>query len=234
MSSSPAKFISQGAIIQEFRIGSSGRNIVLGFNTASEYRNNPPHFGENIGRIANRLKDAKINNLNGRTYQLTPNDGPNSLHGGVKGWGVRDWAGPTTETRGDKEAVVYKYTSQDMEEGFPGKVEVSVAYTHHEEPSGEEGVNKTVLEIEYEAKLVGDDVDETVINITNHRYVRSLASSRIKANIQNIVTSTSAAPTQSMVLLPSSRPPTTSRWTQPASLFQLLSSHTPRSLQTFL
>lgn len=172
MSSPSVKFISQGAILQEFLVGPGARNIVLGFNTASEYRTNPAHFGATIGRVANRLKDAKINSLNETTYHLTANDGPNSLHGGPNGWGLKDWTGPTLESRGkDRETVVYKYLSPHMDEKFPGAVETTVAYTAYEEPSGEEGVNKAVLEMEYEAKLIGDEVEETVINITNHRYV---------------------------------------------------------------
>lgn len=171
MSTPSVKFISQGAIIQEFPVGPEGRNIVLGFNTAPEYRTNPAHFGATIGRVANRLKDANIQSLNGTSYPLIANDGPNCLHGGPKGWGVKDWTGPTLESRGvDRRTVIYKYTSPHMDEGFPGTVEVSVAYTAYEEPANEDDVKKAVLEIEYEAALVGDEVEETVINMTNHRY----------------------------------------------------------------
>lgn len=173
MSSSPlVKFISQGAIIQELLVGPSARNIVLGFNDASEYRENPAHFGETIGRVANRLKDAKLDSLNGAVYHLAANDPPNSLHGGYKGWGLVDWTGPNVEKRGnDRETAVYKYRSVHMEEGFPGTVDVSVAYTAYEEATEEEGVKKTVIEMEYKASLVGDEVDETAINMTNHRSV---------------------------------------------------------------
>lgn len=170
MSSTSVKFIPQGAIVQKLLVGSGARNIVLNFNTAAEYRTNPAHFGATIGRVANRLKDAKLNSLNGTSYTLAANDAPNSLHGGYKGWGVMDWAGPTIENRvKDRETIVYKYRSVHMEEGFPGTVDVSVAYTVYEEATEEDGVKKTVLEMEYEAKLVGDEVEETAINITNHR-----------------------------------------------------------------
>lgn len=182
MSSSPAKFISQGAIVKELLVGPGAQNIVLGFNDVSEYRSNPAHFGATIGRVANRLKDAKLDSLNGSVYHLAANDPPNSLHGGYKGWGLMDWAGPTIENRGnDRETVVYKYRSVHMEEGFPGTVDVSVAYTAYEEPTEEEGVVKTVLEIEYEAKLFGDEVGETAINMTNHRCGPSCLSGKWNA-----------------------------------------------------
>lgn len=171
MSSTSVKFIPQGAIIQEFLVGPDSRNIVLSFNTAAEYRSNPAHFGATIGRVANRLKNAKLDCLNGTVYPLAVNDPPNSLHGGIKGWGAVDWTGPTVENRvSGRETVVYKYRSVHMEEGFPGTVDVSVAYTAYEEATDEAGVTKTVLEMEYEANLVGEDVEETAINITNHRY----------------------------------------------------------------
>ncbi|KAL0639176.1 hypothetical protein Q9L58_001862 [Maublancomyces gigas] len=171
MSSTSVKFIPQGAIIQEFLVGPDSRNIVLSFNTAAEYRSNPAHFGATIGRVANRLKNAKLDCLNGTVYPLAVNDPPNSLHGGIKGWGAVDWTGPTVENRvSGRETVVYKYRSVHMEEGFPGTVDVSVAYTAYEEATEEAGVTKTVLEMEYEANLVGEDVEETAINITNHSY----------------------------------------------------------------
>lgn len=170
MSPPSVKFINQGAILQEFRVGPENRNIVLGFNTAAEYRNNPAHFGATIGRVANRLKNAELSSLNGTVWPLTANDGPNTLHGGPVGWGLKDWTGPGLASRGvDRETVVYKYTSPHMDENFPGTVEVEVAYTAYEEPSAEEGVTVTVLEMDYEAKLVGDEVEETAINMTNHR-----------------------------------------------------------------
>lgn len=156
------KFLSLGAIIQEFNI--KGRNIVQGFSTAEEYKKyNGPFFGETIGRVANRISNAKINDLNGRSYALEANNGPNALHGGVNGWGKRVFEGPINTQRGGKDAILFKYISAHMEEGYPGTVEVRVWYTQEKEQE------KEVLHIEYEAELVGDEVQETVVNITNHR-----------------------------------------------------------------
>lgn len=163
------QFLQLGAIIQELRVG--GINIVQNFPSAEDYQKyNSPFFGETIGRVANRISGAKIQNLNGQSYQLEANNGKNALHGGSKGWGKRIFKGPTPVNKDRKEAVVFKYTSADGEEGYPGTVDFSVTYTASTEQEG--GKEKVVLEIEYEAELAGpDNVQETVINATNHRCV---------------------------------------------------------------
>ncbi|KAL7273086.1 hypothetical protein RUND412_004084 [Rhizina undulata] len=159
------KFINQGAILQEFIV--DGQNIVVGYNAESQYRTNPFHFGATIGRVANRIKNAKIDNLNGQSYALPANNGPNSLHGGAEGWGLKDFEGPKLGLRNGRETAVYTYVSPHLDQGYPGVVEVEVAYTGYEKE--ENGVKKVVLEVEYEAKLV-DGAEETPLNITNHSY----------------------------------------------------------------
>jgi aldose 1-epimerase len=162
-------FLPQGGIIQEFKI--AGTNVVLGFPSAESYRTkHNPFFGENIGRVANRISGAKINNLNGKSYDLAVNNGPNTLHGGAVGWGKKDFEGPTPVNRNGKESVMFKYLSKDGEEGFPGTVELRLWYIASIEKV--DGVEKTSLEIEYEVELVGDEVEETVVAVTNHRYVK--------------------------------------------------------------
>jgi aldose 1-epimerase len=171
---SPVKILPLGAIIQELRVG--GINIVQGFAEQEHYPvYNAPYFGETIGRIANRIKGAKLNSLNGgQTYQLAVNDGPNNLHGGIDSWGKKIWDGPTPvparaipglEGLEGAESTRYTLTSEDGEEGFPGKVEVSVVYTVGKQV--QDGNEVVVLAMEYEADLVGG-ADETVINMTNH------------------------------------------------------------------
>jgi aldose 1-epimerase len=158
-------FLPLGAIIQEFRVG--GQNIVLGFPTQDHYvKHNTPHYGATIGRVANRIKNGHIDVLNGREYQLNQNNGPNALHGGPTGWGKRVFDGPHTVQRHGRDALLFKYRCVDGEEGYPGTVEVRVWYT-----ASKEGEAKTVLTAEYEVEFVGDECEETVVNITNHRYV---------------------------------------------------------------
>jgi len=162
MSSPNFKFINRGAILQEFLVG--GQNIVLNFNTAEEYADNPSHFGATIGRVANRIANAKITSLNDKSVELEANNGPNSLHGGKLGWGKQEWKGPELLNVDGIESVKYKYLSRDGDQGFPGEVEVSVLYKPSEGSDG-----KVRLEMVYEAKLLGG-AEETVVNITNHSY----------------------------------------------------------------
>ncbi|KAI1344493.1 galactose mutarotase-like protein [Xylariaceae sp. FL0016] len=169
-------FLPLGAIIQSFTVG--GVDIVQGFPTQELYvSHNSPFFGETIGRVANRISNAKLNSLNGKSYSLTANNGPNTLHGGPKGWGKRVWNGPKPvgirkipglegELKGG-ESVEFVLDSEDGDEGFPGQVVAKVTYTAGKIVEG--GKEVTVLGFEYEAELVGG-ADETVINMTNHSY----------------------------------------------------------------
>lgn len=153
-------FLPLGAIIQEFIV--DGHNIVQGFKTQEDYvQYNSPFFGATIGRVANRVKDAKLP-VNGQIYNLVANEGSNSLHGGAKGWDKRIFEGPTPVNRNGTEAVLFKYLSKDGEEGYPGTVEIRVWYSAKEEDG------KKVLDIEYEVELVGDEASETSVNVTNH------------------------------------------------------------------
>ena len=160
-------FLSLGAIVHTFRVG--GLKIVQNFPTTALYEKyNDPFFGETIGRVANRISGAKINNLNGRSYQLAANNGPNALHGGVRGWGKRTFEGPKTVTRNGKEVIAFTYVSADGEEGYPGEVELRVFYSTS--TSHIEGKAVVDLDIEYEAELLsGSGVEETAVAVTNHR-----------------------------------------------------------------
>lgn len=175
MTDAPFTFLPLGAIIQSIKVKDT--NIVLGFPTQEQYvQYNTPYFGETIGRVANRIKGAKLDNVNGQVYPLAANNGPNTLHGGNVGWGKRIWKGPTpvgikqipgVEGLQGGESVAFTLVSEDGDEGFPGTVETTVIYT-----AGTQTVNGKevlVLGIEYEAKLV-DGADETPINLTNHSY----------------------------------------------------------------
>jgi aldose 1-epimerase len=157
-------FLPQGAIIQEFKV--KGHNIVQSFPRAELY-NDAPFFGETIGRTSNRIENATINSLNGKSYELAANSGPNSLHGGNIGFGKRPFGGPQPVERGGREAVKFTYLSPDGEEGYPGTIELRVWYIAWE--GEEDGVPKVYLEAEYEVEMVGDECEETVVGITNHR-----------------------------------------------------------------
>ncbi|KAI0007288.1 galactose mutarotase-like protein [Xylariaceae sp. FL0662B] len=188
-------FLPLGAIIQSFTIG--GVNIVQGFPTQELYvAHNSPYFGETIGRVANRISNAQLASLNGRSYSLAANNGTNCLHGGLEGWGKKIWDGPKPvgvrkipglegEFRGG-ETVEFVLRSKDGEEGFPGEVVAKVFYTVGK--LVERGKEVTVLGIEYEAELVGG-ADETVINMTNHSYFNLTGGPTIEGTVVQLCTS---------------------------------------------
>jgi aldose 1-epimerase len=123
-------------------------DVVLGYETLADYVKNPRYFGALIGRYANRIAGGKFS-LNGVEYQLARNNGPNHLHGGVKGFDKRVWR--TT----DGEHL--EYFSPDGEENYPGNLNVAVDYSLNDENE---------LRIDYHATTDKD----TIVNLTNHSY----------------------------------------------------------------
>jgi aldose 1-epimerase len=193
MTDAPFAFLPLGAIIQTFVV--NGTNIVQGFPTQEQYiEHNGPYFGETIGRVANRIKGAKLDDINGKSYDLIANEGPNSLHGGKDGWGKRIWDGPkpvgTREIPGVEglkggESVEFTLVSEDGDQGYPGTIEAKVIYTTGtQDVDGKEAI---VLGIEYEAKLVGG-ADETVINMTNHSYFNLTGDSTVEGTVLTLHT----------------------------------------------
>ncbi len=125
------------------------RDVVLGFDTLTDYETQTAFIGATVGRCANRIGGSRFT-LNGREYPLPANEGPNLLHGGV-GFDKQIWAYEEAE-RGVKLSL----TSPDMDQGFPGQLKASVTYT----------LDGTALTISYSA--VSDR--DTVCNLTNHSY----------------------------------------------------------------
>lgn len=138
-------------------------NITLGFSSLEGYLARHPFFGSTVGRYGNRIAKGKFK-LDGKEYTLATNNGPNHLHGGIKGFDAVVWKGvpftAATDTREDKldgAGVRFTYTSPDGEEGYPGKLEVMVDYLL---------TNSNELRIDYVAKTD----KPTVVNLTNHCY----------------------------------------------------------------
>ena len=99
-------------------------DIVLGFDNLEQYLKGHPYFGCTVGRVANRIAKGRFT-LDGKTYTLATNNGPNHLHGGLKGFDKVVWkAEPQTGA-----AVKFTYTSPDGEEGYPGTLAVAVTMT---------------------------------------------------------------------------------------------------------
>jgi len=173
------KFLAHGAAIQEFKV--FDQNIVLGFPEAKFYKShNAPYFGETIGRTTNRVKNARLSSLNGRTYELQANESPNTLHGGAQGWGKQDFEGPNPVNRDGKEGVMFTYLSKDGEEGYPGTVKCTVWYVASTENE------QIVLDVEYQVEFVGDECAETVVGVTNHRYIESVLRSPLPSLLASL------------------------------------------------
>ena len=122
--------MTYGAIITSIRTPDrTGQiaDITLGFDSLDGYVAGSPYFGAIVGRYANRIAGGRFT-LDGVTYQLARNNGPNNLHGGVRGFDKVLWTAAPFE-RDDVVGVTFSYESPDGEEGFPGAVSVRVAYT---------------------------------------------------------------------------------------------------------
>ncbi len=123
--------ISYGGIITSLktpdRTGALA-DIVLGFDSLSPYLAGTPYFGAIIGRYGNRIGGAQFA-LDGVTHPLPANDGPNHLHGGMRGFDKVVWRGEPFRDETGQAGVRFHYTSLDGEEGYPGTLQVQVTYT---------------------------------------------------------------------------------------------------------
>jgi aldose 1-epimerase len=147
-----------GGIITSFLVpDKSGKmtDVVLGHNDVDSYVKVNPYFGALIGRYGNRIGKGKFS-LEGKEYQVTVNDGVNSLHGGKKGFDKVVWDAKEVKTA-DAVGLELKYMSKDGEEGYPGNLKVSATYWL---------TNKNEFKIDYTA--VTDKA--TVVNLTQHNY----------------------------------------------------------------
>ncbi|HEX5151410.1 MAG TPA: aldose epimerase family protein [Parafilimonas sp.] len=129
-------------------------SIIIGFDSLSPYLKQPPYFGALVGRYGNRIGKAQFK-LGDSVYHLAANNGPNSLHGGLKGFDKVVWE--TSVPDSTQPSLTLKYLSKDGEEGYPGNLDVTVVYTL----SDDDG-----LKIDYTATTD----KPTPVNLTNHSY----------------------------------------------------------------
>lgn len=147
-------------------------DIVLGFDNLDGYVAKNPYFGALVGRYANRIANAEFT-LGLKAYHLAKNNGPNSLHGGLKGFDKVVWkTKPVYVDEGP--AIELSYLSPDGEENFPGNLDVTVRYTL---------TDKNELKIDYRATTD----QETVLNLTNHSYF-NLAGHAAGSILDHLVT----------------------------------------------
>ena len=130
--------------------------VVLGFDSLHSYLGRHPKFGATVGRYANRIKNAEFQ-LDNRLWHLEKNNKQHSIHGGTQGFNRRVFETDTFYICKDTATVVFKYRSVHMEGGFPGNLDLRVAYklTHR---------NEVILE------YTATTDRPTVINFTNHSF----------------------------------------------------------------
>jgi len=131
------------------------QNIILGFDTLQPYLAGVPFFGATVGRYANRIANAKFT-LDGKQYDLSRNDGPNSLHGGSRGFDKRIWKAEPSQGNSGAELRL-TYVSAAGEEGYPGELTAHVSYRLSDDDR---------LAIEYSATTTAP----TPVNLANHAY----------------------------------------------------------------
>lgn len=147
--------ITYGATIQSIQYGD--KDVVLGYDTIAEYEENDGYLGATIGRVGNRIAGGRFM-LNGQEIQLACNETERCghLHGGIYGFDKKIW--DYTVLREDSQpAVRFDMVSEDGEENYPGRLEVSVTFSLSDDD---------VLELAYNAKTDKD----TPVNLTNHSY----------------------------------------------------------------
>jgi len=153
-----ARIITYGAILVSLKApDKSGKldDIVLGYDSLSQYIANSPYFGAIVGRYGNRIGKARFS-LNGHEYTLAENNGPNSLHGGNKGFDKVVWNVNDADSK-EGRSLALTYLSKDGEEGYPGNLSVEVIYTLND---------SNELRIDYRATTD----KPTVVNLTHHSY----------------------------------------------------------------
>jgi len=152
------KAITYGCIITSIRTPDrTGKvaDIVLGFDSLDGYLKDSPYFGAVVGRYGNRIAKGQFT-LDGKTYTLATNNGPNHLHGGNKGFDKVVWKA-SEKSSADGVGVVFTRVSPDGEEGYPGNLQATVTYTL---------TDRNELVVDYHA---GTD-KATPVNLTQHSY----------------------------------------------------------------
>ena len=141
-------------------------DVVLGHDSLGGYLEANPYFGSVVGRYCNRIAGGQFT-LNDSTYVLARNNGPNHLHGGIKGFDKANWSIESLIEEEGRVGVILGYVSADGEEGYPGELTVKVTYTLSEENSA--------LAVDYEATTTR----ATPVNLTQHSYFNLAGSGDI-------------------------------------------------------
>ena len=150
--------VTYGGIIISLRVPDRDGNfddVVLGFDNLDGYIKSPPYFGAIIGRYGNRIAKGRFT-LDGKTYRLAVNNGPNHLHGGIKAFDKVVWNAQELKNA-ESVGVAFQHTSPDGDEGYPGTLNVQVTYML---------TDRNELAVDYRATTD----KATPINLTQHTY----------------------------------------------------------------
>jgi aldose 1-epimerase len=150
--------MTYGGIIVSIRAparDSTVDDVVLGYDNLDGYVKDSPYFGAIVGRYANRIAHGRFR-LDGQTYRLATNDGPNALHGGLRGFDKVVWNAEPFE-RADSVGVTLTYVSPDGDQGYPGRLTATVTYTV---------THDNTLVVDYQATTD----KATPVNLTQHTY----------------------------------------------------------------
>lgn len=131
-------------------------NVVLGFDSLSDYEEHSPFFGAVCGRVAGRIAKGEFE-LNGESFSLAKNSGNNHLHGGIHGFDKIVWDAEIIDNQGENVSVFFSRISPKGEEGYPGNLVMSIEYML---------TNENELIIKYK----GETDKDTLVNVTNHSY----------------------------------------------------------------
>ena len=163
------KIIDYGGIITHLKVPDKNgkiEDVVLGYDNLEGYLTATPYFGAIVGRYGNRIANGMFE-LGGIEYKLAKNNGENHLHGGIKGFDKVVWDAETF-LNDNSAGLKLHYLSSDMEEGYPGNLDVTVIYT----------INKNnEIAIDYQATTD----KSTIVNLTQHSYFN--LSGNAKSNI---------------------------------------------------
>ncbi len=169
-----ARILDYGGIVVSLRTpdrAGTFADIVLGFDSLSDYVKDSPYFGALVGRFANRIARGRFT-LDGTSYSLAANNGVNALHGGVRGFDKVVWQGtPVHDSTGV--GVVLRHESPDGDEGYPGTLQAQVTYML---------TDRNELVIDYEATTD----QATPINLTHHSYFNLAGAGDVLGHVLSI------------------------------------------------
>jgi aldose 1-epimerase len=158
--------ITLGAIITNIVVPDRDKkldDVVLGMTDVEGYLTKSPYFGAIAGRYANRIAHGRFT-LDGRTYTLATNNGPNHLHGGVVGFDKRIWTGRAVQNDSGV-GVAFSLTSADGDQGYPGELRVTARYLLTDDDR---------IVVDYRAVTT----KATVVNLTQHSYFNLAGAKR--------------------------------------------------------